>query len=146
MAEYGVSFVLTTPASTVTFNAGTGDEYYLDPNQCAGLDMAPVRANVDDRPGTSGGLVHAALKGPRHVTFGGVLLNRTGTATARNTMENTLRSALESILAANGTLVWTPSGGSARTLAVRCDVGVTFAGGFLKTFAFGLVSANADWT
>ncbi len=145
MAEYSVAFTLTTPSSTVTFNAGSGDEYFLDPDQCAGLDMAPVRASVDDMPGASGGLVHTALKGARHVTFSGWLVNRTGTPAARNTMENTLRAALESIMAANGTLAWTPSGGSARSLTVRCDVGLTTQGTWLKVFLFGLVAANPDF-
>lgn len=149
MAEYSVQFTLTTPGPDITFNAGTGDEYFLDPQMCSGLDGAPYRVTVDDAPQDDGGIVFDGFKGPRHVVLGGVLLNRTGTAAARNTMEDNLVAALDSIVSADGTLAWTPSGGSARSLTVRAEIPVAFptwAGyAFTKQFVFGLVAADPDW-
>lgn len=142
MAEYSVVFTLTTPGPDITFNAGTGDEYYLDPNRCSGLDGVGIRAPVDNKPQTDGGIVFPFYKTARHVVLAGLLLNRTGTAAARNTMEDNLRTALESILAADGTLTWTPSGGSLRTLTVRNELPFESNGGWLKSFSFGLVAAT----
>lgn len=145
MAELSITYSLVTPGPDITFSdTGTGDEYRL--TDILGLDQAPLRAPVDDSPQTDGGIVHDIFKGPRHIVFTGLLLCRTGTSAARNTMEDNLISALDSILLANGTLSFTRSGGTSRTLTVRCDVPVVYAtwSGFpnTKTFIFGLVAAN----
>jgi hypothetical protein len=145
MAEYSATFTLTTPGPDITFNDGSGDDYFLDPQQCDGLDMAPVRSTVDDRPQTAGGIVHDAFLGARIVILAGVILNTTGTAANRNTMEDNLRSALEAILTADGTLAWTPSGASARSLTVRCLIPLKTTGAWQKSFQFALVAADPDW-
>jgi hypothetical protein len=149
MAEMSVVFTLTTPGPDITFNAGSGDEYFLDPQMCSGLDGAPVRTTIDDAPQTPGGIVFPAVKGPRHVVLGGILLNRTGTAASRNTMEDNLVAALDAIAGADGTLAGTPSGGSARSLTVRLEIPVAFPAWtgfpFHKQFVFGLVAADPDW-
>jgi len=147
MANYSAVFTLTTPASTLTLNASSGDTYLLDPTLCSGLDMAPLRTPIDDKPQAHGGIVHNFWKGARHVTLSGLLYvvsasTDSGVAAARNTLEDGLVAALESILQADGTLQFTPSGGSSRSLTVRCDVPVTYSGGFVKNFVFGLVAAN----
>ena len=142
MAEYSTTFTLTTPGGVVTFNAGSGDEYLLDPAQCQGLDGATLRTPIDDKPQTDGGIVFPFYKTARHIILAGTLVNRTGTIAARNTMENTINTALNSILAADGTLGWTPSGGAAKTLTVRHEIPFTTQGYWLKTFVLGLVSAN----
>ena len=134
----------SAPASlgSITFNAGSGDEYLLDPASCAGLDMAPIRAPVDDKPQADGGLLFPFLLGPRRVTLGGWLVNRTGTAASRQTMEDNLISALTAIIASDGTFTITPVGSGAKSLTVRCEIPVLFAGPFQKTFVFGLIAAN----
>jgi hypothetical protein len=63
-------------------------------------------------------------------------------------MSEALRVALDSIIAADGTLSWTPVGFGARSLTVRNEVplNVTYEQDYrLSAFSFGLVSAAADW-
>lgn len=144
MANYSVVYTLTAPGGTVAFNSGA-DQYYL--TNITGLDQRPIRAPVDDRPQTDGGLVHNFHYGPRHLTVEGVVYvtssgTEAGVVTARNTMESTLIAALGSCLRADATLGWTPTGGSAQSLTVRCDIPVQFTGGYFKAFIFGLVSAS----
>lgn len=146
MAEISAVYTLTTPGVDVTFNSGS-DVYRV--TNLEGLDQAPIRAPVDDAPQTDGGIVHDFFHGPRYVTVEGLLLPADGSASARNTMEANLISALDAILRADGTLAWTPSGQSARSLTVRCFTPARFAPwqGFpqFKTFIFGLVAADPTW-
>ena len=68
--------------------------------------------------------------------------------TARNTMEEDLRVALESIYTATGTLAWTPLGESSRSLTVYCEVPMECGHDqnfLLRTFNFGLIAADPDW-
>ena len=151
MAEYSGTHSLVTPGGTITFNASSGDTYEHDPDDCAGLDMAPLRTPIDQAPQTDGGLVFPFLFDARHVTLGGWMLVRSsgtepGYSTARNTLEDNLRTALTSIIRADGQYRWTESGMSQRTLVVRCDIPVAFTGMHAKRYAFGLVAANPTWT
>lgn len=146
MATYGSAATLTTPAGAITFNAASGDTYQADPNSCAGLDMAPVRSSVDDKPQTTGGIVHPAFLGARPVTLGGSLIVRSASTeaayvTARGVLEQALITALTSILTADGTYVW-DEGGTSRTITVRCDQAAVFTGAFVKSYVFGLIAAN----
>jgi hypothetical protein len=152
MADVAVLFTLTTPGGTILFNNGslhtTTDLYWI--TEVGGLDGAPIRAPIDNRPLIDGGLVHNFFKGPRHVTVEGVIIVQSqplGQAcqTVRNTMENNLRVALESILQADGTLAWTPTGLGARSLTVRHDVPLEYRhveNYLLLSFTFGLVAAT----
>lgn len=146
MASYSSITTLVTPGGTITFNADTGDTYLIDPTLCSGLDMAPVRAVIDNAPRTKGGLVHDANQGPRMIVLAGMLLVRSASTeaaivSAREALENDLTAALESILAADGTLTATPG-----DLTVRCDIEATYPGAFQKNFNFGLVAADPDWS
>lgn len=156
MADFSVSYVLTTPGGTITFNStGTDDfnvygsnEYYITDGQ--GLDAAPIRAPIDNAPQADGGLVHNFWKGPRHIVLEGALIIRSTHVqntirSLRNSMEAALLTALESILQADGTLAWTPAGQGARSLTVRNEIPCEFSGIELKTFTFGLVAENPDW-
>lgn len=152
MAEIGsIVYTLVTPWGTITFNAATGDQYRLSTDS-TGLDGAPLRTQVDDAPQTDGGLVHNFYKGARHVTLIGQLrvISTTVPASviaARNTLEDNLIAACESIIRADGTLSFTRTGGTIRHLTVRCDMLPTFSGsGPVKSFALGLVAANPNWT
>lgn len=146
MAEISATYTLTTPGVDITFNSGS-DVYRI--SNIEGLDQAPIRAPVDDSPQTDGGIVHDFFHGARYVTIEGLLLPADGSASTRNTMEANLISACDAILTADGTLGWTPSGQSARSLTVRCFMPVRMApwAGFpmYKTFIFGLVAADPTW-
>lgn len=146
MATYGSAATLTTPWGTITFNASSGDTYKNDPSSCSGLDMAPVRSSIDDKPQTSGGIVHPAFLGARHVTLGGQLIIRSssteaGYLTARATLEQNLIAALTSILNTTGTYAWN-EGGTTRTITVTCNLEALFSGAWLKTYVFGLVAGD----
>jgi len=148
MADVATQYTLTTPGGTILFNNGATDEYYLGDVQ--GLDGAPIRAPIDNRPQTDGGLVHDFFLGPRHITLDGILFIRSSRVqntilTQRNVLEAALQAALDSILRADGTLAWTPYGGSAGSLTVRNDVPLEFR--YIdnyqnKAFSFGLVAAD----
>jgi len=147
--------VLTTPAGTLTFNDGVGDQFYIQGIE--GLVMPPLRTPIDDKPYGDGGLGHNFWKGGRHVIFDGVFLitsadNCSDTGMGlRNIMEEELRAKLDSIAGLTtetGTLAWTPRGLTARSLTVRCDVPLEcpedqdYA---IRNFHFGLFSAIPDW-
>jgi hypothetical protein len=144
LAEFSLVYTLATPGGTITFNSGS-DQYVIA--RLTGLDGAPIRAPMNNRPQAHGGLVHRFLLGPRHLTIEG-LFHVTSSATesgykaARRTMDVNLNNALNSILAADGTLTWTPSGGSALNLYVRHDQPLQVGGAWVKTFVFGLVAAD----
>jgi hypothetical protein len=147
MAQHNAIYTLTTPAATITFNSGT-DKYFI--TDIDGLDGAPIRAPMDNRPLADGGLIHPFFLGPRQVTIRGVILidsqtTESGYVTQRNTMEANLLTALNSILRADGTLGWTPTGLSARSLTVRNDEPCRFAGTWIKDFIFGLVAGNPNY-
>ncbi len=139
MAEWSCPHSLVTPAGTITFNA-TGSTYLHDPLVCVGLDGKPLRIEQDNASLSEGGLLHTTRGGPRHLTIAGTLT--TTDPAARNALEFALLAACESIENANGTYTWTPSGYSAKSLVVRCDLLPTFPGANLKKYIFGLVAAN----
>jgi hypothetical protein len=134
------TLTLITPAGSILFNQDTGDTYINDPTQCSGLDQAPIRSNVDQRPQTHGGIIHPSFYDARHITR--VLVARsgateTGQVATRQTLEDDLIAALDSILNTDGTLAW-----SSRSLTVRCDIPANYTGAYLKNYQFGLVAAN----
>ena len=152
MADYSCIYTL----GSVTFNGGVfghgslDDLYWID--TIHGLDGPTLRVPVDDVPFGHGGIVHRSWKGPRHPIFEGRLIVQSvgpsGCQAVLNTMEASLRSALEGILApTSGTLAWTPSGGSPETLTVFYERSVDFqpADSYrTRSFDFGLVSESAD--
>lgn len=156
MADVAAPYTLTTPGGTINFNDGLADQYYIQ--AIHGLDGAPIRAPIDDVPFGDGGISYNFWKGGRHIQIEGIFLVQNldcgpALVTVWNQMEETLRVALESIaagIAAVASLVWTPTGLSARTLSsVRNDVPLdcqpdqNFT---VRTFSFGLFSDNPDWT
>jgi hypothetical protein len=151
MADVAVPFTLTTPAVTLVFNDDSADQYYI--TEIAGLGVPPIRAPIDNVPLGDGGLVHDFWKGPRHIAVEGVLLIQStriqdDIVDIRNQMEDDLIDALESILRADGTLAYTPTGASARSWTVRHDIPLDFRhveNYLLESFSFGLVAAEPDW-
>lgn len=135
------TLTLTTASHTILFNQATGDTYLNDPTQCAGLDAAPIRSTVDQKPQTSGGIIHPSFYDARHITMAGTLFNRTGTVAARTTLESNLLVALDDCLNTDATLTW-----SGHSLTVRYEIAAVFSGSYLKTYVFGLVAANPTIT
>jgi hypothetical protein len=155
MPDIVTGYSLSTPGGTINFNAGImGDgtnKYWLQTIQ--GLDGVEIRAPVDNVPFGDGAIVHTFWKGPRRPLFEGVFLIESSTNQAdcqpiRNIMSEALRVALDSIIAADGTLSWTPDGFGARSLTVRNEVplDVRYEQDYrLSSFSFGLISEASDW-
>lgn len=144
MAEYNAPASLTTPWGTIDFNDATAPAYLHDPSVCAGLDGAPARAVVEDKPVTDGGIWHRHFKGAREVTLAGVLL--VDTPADAVTLEADLLAACESIFAdpsVTGTYEWTPTGSTLHSITVRCDILPTFSGpAHAKKYTLGLVAID----
>ena len=130
---------LVTPGGTITFNAASGNTYMVDPDKCSGFGMAAVRAPIDDKGQASGYILHPFYESGTHLVVGGIII--ADTTTNRDSLEGSLKTALRSILAADGTINW----GAGASLTVRCDVGCDFprVSAILHGFIFGLVSAAA---
>ena len=155
MPDIVTAYTLATSGGNIVFNNGAlgdlTDKYWL--HSISGLDGPAIRAPVDLVPFGDGGIVHTFRKGPRRVIFDGVFLIESSNSQAdcqliRNTLSEALRVALESIIAASGTLSWTMTGGGARSLTVYNEVGlsVQYTDDWrLSTFSFGLVSEAAGW-
>ncbi len=151
MPDIGVAYTLSTPGGNVAFNNGATDQLYIV--SIEGLGGPPVRSTVDPVPFGHGGIVHRAWKGPRDIVVDGMFLilsTRVGNSIVviRNAFEETLRTALESIMQADGTLTWTPQGQGARSLTVRHSVQLEFRHDqdwLVENFSFGLVAANPNW-
>ena len=154
MADLIVEYTLTTPGPDIVFNDGAlgdlVDKYWIDAIQ--GLDGPAIRAPVDLVPFGDGGIIHTFRKGPRRVIIEGMLLLDPPTyedcQARRNTLAFNLQDALASIIAASGTLSWTPTGGAAESLTVFNEIplNITYTDNFLVSrFSFGLISAAADY-
>lgn len=153
---------LSTPytiagSSTVILNNGTvgggstDDLYWV--HAVHGLDGPTLRTPVDDVPYGDGGLVHKFWKGPRHVSFEGVLIvqsvpfGSSGCEDALDVLESDLNSCLDSMIQSSGSLSWTSSVSGGLSLTCYYEVALdiqpieNFA---LRSFSFGLVSAAAD--
>ena len=153
MADVGVVYQLTTPATDITFNATTvpfagQDQFYI--TEIRGLESPAIRTPVDPVPLGDGALVHHFWYGPRHVLVEGtILVQSTGIeddiVVIRNTMTNELIDALNAILRADGTFAFTPQGAAARSLTVRYEVGLetTHTNNYHSLdFSFGLIAAD----
>lgn len=144
MAEYNAPATLTTPWGTIDFNGDTPPAYLHDPGVCAGLDGAPARAVVEDKPVSDGGIWHRNFKGAREVTLGGLL--RIDTPADAVSLEQDLLDACESIFSdpsVTGTYAWTPTGSTAHSITVRCDILPTFSGpAHAKKYSLGLVAID----
>lgn len=143
MAVYGGASYLVTPWGTVNFNDTSAPTLLHDANQCSGLDMVPLRVQIDDKPVTDGGIVHAGYLSGRHIVLGGALWART--IAERQDLEDNLAAALESIMDADGTYQWnivTETTLYMRSVTVRCEIGLGVSGGYQKNYTFGLVAAD----
>ena len=157
MPDYVVTYSYATSGGTITFNNGDlgdgTDKYWLQGIQ--GLDGPNVRAPVDLVPMGNGSLLHSFWLAGRTPVLEGVLLvesvrhNSSECQAAFNVLEDALRAAVESNVAASATLSWTPAGQTAQSLTVfhngqpRLDITPT-DNWHTRTFVFGLVSATGS--
>lgn len=155
MADLACAYTYTASAATINFNAGAlgdgTDKFWLQ--SIMGLDGPNVRAPVDNVPMGNGSLLHSFWTAGRTPVLEGVLIVEsvplTGSAcqTALNVMEDALRAAVESNVAATATLAWTPTGQAAQSLTVKHNgqprLDITPVENFhLRQFVFGLVAAT----
>ena len=153
--DISVPYTLSTGGGTIVFNNGNLNSYtdLFWITNGTGLDGAPLRTPIDNAPQADGGLIHTFWKGPRHVVIEGIFLIQsthvmTSIRLARNSMAQSLLTALNSIYQADGTLSWTPAGGSLHTLTVRNDVplNTVYGDNYLSyNFSFGLVAASPSY-
>lgn len=156
MADVGVAYTLTTPGPDIVFNQYTEpfarqNQYFL--NEVRGLEAPSLRTPTDPVPLGDGELIHDFWYGATHITFEGIIIVDASTVVTmddivegRNTMTNDLKDALNSILRADGTLTFTPQGGSPQTITgLRYEVPLetphTSDYRFLQ-FSFGLVTGT----
>jgi len=157
MADYSCIYTLTSGIGTITFNDGvfahgsSDDLYWLD--NMHGLDGPVLRVPTDDVAFGDGGLIHRSWKGPRHPAPEGRIIVQSvelSVCQARlNEMEDALTAVLEGMLAPDsGTLTWTPTGGTEKTLTVYYErqLDIQPADGYrTRSFDFGLFSPSADF-
>lgn len=157
MADLATTYTYTAPGGTIIFNNGDlgdgTDKFWLQSIQ--GLDGPNVRAPVDPVPMGNGSLLHSFWLSGRTPVLEGVLIIEsvplTGSAcqTALNVLEDQLRAAVESNVAATATLAWTPTGQAAQSLTVkhngqpRLDI-VPIENFHLRQFVFGLIAATGS--
>jgi hypothetical protein len=152
VADVGVPYQLSTPASTVNFNDGGLDQFYI--TEVRGLGAPALRTPFDNVPLGDGGLIHDFWKGPRHIGVEGILLIQStrlqdDVVVIRNDMEEELTDALESILRLDGSFSFTPQGLANRTFTVRYEVGLEFVhtdNYLTDAFTFGLIAGEPDWS
>lgn len=136
---------LSNGATSVDFNASDADGFCCTA-ETTGLDQAPIRATVEDRAQTHGGIVHDAKKGPRRITIVAQYLMNTTSIDDRDDAIEELIALLDSLLDTDGTLTQTTPGGD-RTLTVRAEINLVSSGGpQAKQVLFGLVAADPDWS
>jgi hypothetical protein len=153
MADVGVVYTLTTPGPDIVFNQFTDpfegqDQYYI--TEIRGLSSPALRTPFDNVPLGDGGLIHDFWLGPRHIGVEGTVLVQStpiqdDIVVIRNGMEKDLADALESILRADGTFVFTPQGESQVSYTVRYEIGLEFVhtNNYLSLdFSFGLIAGN----
>jgi hypothetical protein len=158
MADNSAVYTLTTPGPDITFNQGDlrdgTDKYWIQ--IIHGLEGTTLRTPVDNAPQTDGGLVHPFFRTARSMVFEGIFITESvgfpggGDACLQrqNEMEDQLLQALESIVAADGTIAWQPLGLSARSLTVRNNVPLETSPGenyILRNFTFGLIASDPFW-
>lgn len=154
MADIGVAYTLTTPGTDITFNQYTEpftrqNQYYL--TEIRGLESPSLRTPTDPVPLGDGELIHPFYYGGTHITFEGLILvdsTQIGNqiVVIRDNMTAALKSALNAILRADGSLTWTPQAGGAQTInGLRYEVGLQtpHTGDYRQLeFSFGLVTGT----
>lgn len=137
----------------LTLNPPSGDGLFVGEGGIQGLDGKPIRAQVDNKGVTDGGIVHPKFFGPRAIRFGGPMkiesVARKPTLAffaAVNAVEAATIGALEALLNTPTALNYTPQGQGAESLT--CTYGIQggeiqFGGSMMmKTWTFVLVAED----
>jgi len=142
MSEFGITYTLTTPGGTITFNPSPSNQDGLYLSDVQGIDGGAVRGSVVPLAQRDGAFVFNSLRDAAYPTLSG--FSRAATLATRTTLFDNLMQACDSIRPADGTLSWTPSGSTARSLTVRLigPVQVSSGAGILKSFQVQLVAAS----
>jgi hypothetical protein len=152
--NFSKQLLLSTPAGETWFNPGDGVDGFRLTTETTGFDQAGIRATVDDRSQTDGGIVHPFRKSARRLTIVAQYLIETGTIADRDDAFDALEAQLDSILAEDGRLFQEhfvaagspPNDSDTRWLVVRSEIPLVSSGGpQLKQAAFGLVAADPAW-
>lgn len=136
---------LSTPGGDTEFSPADGDGFYLTLDT-TGFDQGPIRATVDDKPQTGGGIIHPFFGGPRRPTVVAQYLILAGSIDDRDAAIDDLVAQLDSIRDADGTWTQHRVGGD-RSLTVRCEIPLVSSGGTQqKQVIFGLICADPNWS
>jgi hypothetical protein len=144
MSEYGITYTLTTPAGTLTFNPTPSNTDGLYLSDIQGMD-AGVRGAAVPLAQRDGAYVFDSYRDAAYPTLTG--FTRASTLAARTTLIDNLRAITDSLRFADGTLSWNPSGypgiDGTRSLTVRLIGAVQIGndGGVMKSFQLQLVAA-----
>lgn len=152
MADIATQYDLVTSAGTVEFNVGDvgdgTDKLWL--NSIEGLDFATLAVPFDPVPFGNGLNIHTTRKRGMTPVFDGMLLieSPVNCMARRNALADELYDALNAMLSPNtGTLIWTPSGLSERSLVVHTLAGlsISYSDNYtVSNFSFQLISAESD--
>lgn len=138
MAELGISYVIETPQGNLTFNDyASADHYRLE--AIRGMSPVGVRAAVYELAQADGARVGDGFRSGLTPVFSGSIKH--STESNRRAKIDELRAKLHSILRADGTLKWTPTGMTQRQRTCRLFDGPDIpaeAGRILKQFQFTL--------
>lgn len=111
IVEWDVPFDLVTPEGTLEFNVGAADIYRLRKEGCQAV--AQIRATKDNIPQFSGSILHKRFKTGYEVQLQLVYWDTCADTACDGTavqMHDLLMKHLESILDADGRLIWEPTG------------------------------------
>lgn len=133
---------IVTPSGTLTFNATTGDTYFVDPARSDGLGMGEIRNPTDDRGQIDGFILHRYFEKGALLLVAGTVLARSDTTgtTGADALMGAMVTALRSTLNSTGTMNF----GSGAAIAGKLYQRVKWPtlGGDLKGFEFMWVSAD----
>ncbi|MGQ0669746.1 MAG: hypothetical protein ACT4PO_08765 [Actinomycetota bacterium] len=143
--SYNGITTLVTPGGTATFNASTGDTYWIVPARSSGLGSGEVDAEIDPKGQADGNILHDFFERVPHLVLAGDLRIRSastesGIVAARDSLASGLLTKLRTILRATGTLNF--SNGAAMTIKWERICDFPPLEGIQKGFVFGLVATG----
>ncbi len=163
MADVATTYTLNTGSTTIVFNDGSADQFYI--TEIQGIDglignagsanpPRPFRRPQDPVPFASGTILYAPFAVGYDIHIEGIFLitsTRTmnGILDIRNDMEAELANAIGGLaFAGNGTLTWLPYGQSVTNQVSNLWMSTPLTcphdqGYLVRTFSFGLFSGDA---
>lgn len=102
--------MLITPSGDLYFNANQANADWLRLTQIAAADGAQIRRVVDSLSGLDGGVVPGGYYDPLYPSFAGNVIPNVANLATKRIQGDKLRAYLRSLLRADGTWRWLPSG------------------------------------